>query len=82
MLMKSMYNFSNQHYNNIIKLIIDLIPSKHDLLKDLYHPKKIVSDLSMNNEKIDACEEITCFSRRSIRMTLNVCIVISPGTRR
>jgi hypothetical protein len=53
MAMKSKYNFSNQCYNNIIKLIIDLIPMKHNMLKDLYRSKKIVFGLSMNYEKID-----------------------------
>jgi hypothetical protein len=53
---KSMYNFSNQCYNDIMKLIIDLIPGKHNMLKDLYQPKKIVSGLGMNYEKIDVCE--------------------------
>jgi hypothetical protein len=33
--MKSKYNFLNQCYNNIMKLIIDLIPVKHKMLKDL-----------------------------------------------
>jgi hypothetical protein len=36
MAMKSMYNFSNQCYNDIVELIIDLIPVKHNMLKDLY----------------------------------------------
>jgi hypothetical protein len=54
--MKSKYNFSNQCYNDIMKLIIDLIPGKHNMLKDLYQPKKIVSGLGMNYEKIDVCE--------------------------
>jgi hypothetical protein len=39
MAMKSKYNFSNQCYNDIIKLIIDLIPTKHNMLKDLYQSK-------------------------------------------
>jgi hypothetical protein len=30
------------------KLIIDLIPVKHNMSKDLYQSKKIVSDLRMN----------------------------------
>jgi hypothetical protein len=34
--MKSKYNFLNQCYNNIVKLIIDLIPAKHNMPKDLY----------------------------------------------
>jgi hypothetical protein len=54
---KSKYNFSNQCYNDIKKLIIDLIPVKHNMPKDLYQSKKIVSGLRMNYEKIDAYEK-------------------------
>jgi hypothetical protein len=54
--MKSKYDFSNQYYNDIVKLIIDLIPAKHNMSKDLYQSKKIVVDLGMNYEKIDVCE--------------------------
>jgi hypothetical protein len=57
MTMKSKYNFSNQCYNDIVKLIIDLILTKHNMPKDLYQSKKIVSDLGMNYEKIDVCEK-------------------------
>jgi hypothetical protein len=57
MAMKSKYNFSNQFYNDIIKLIIDLIPTKHNMLKDLYQSKNIVSGLGMNYEKINLCEK-------------------------
>jgi hypothetical protein len=69
MAMKSKYNFSNQCYNNVVKLIIDLILLKHNMSKDLYQSKKIVSDLSVNYEKIDACEKIACCFGRSTRMT-------------
>jgi hypothetical protein len=55
--MKSKYNFSNQCYNDIVKLIIDLILAKHNMLKDLYQSKKIVTGLGMNYEKIDMCEK-------------------------
>jgi hypothetical protein len=57
MVMKSKYNFSNKCYNDIIKLIIDLIPMKHNMPKDLYQSKKIVPGLGMNYEKIDVCEK-------------------------
>jgi hypothetical protein len=57
MAMKSKYNFSNQCYNDIVKLIIDLIPMKHNMSKDLYQSKKIMSGLGMNYEKIDVCEK-------------------------
>jgi hypothetical protein len=80
MAFKSKYNFSNKCYNDIVKLIIDFIPTKHNMLKDLYQYKKIVSGLRMNYEKIDACEKITCCFGRSTRMTPNVCIVVGPYT--
>jgi hypothetical protein len=54
--MKLKYNFSNQYYNNIVKLIIDLILVKYNMPKDLYQSKKIVAGLGMNYEKIDVCE--------------------------
>jgi hypothetical protein len=57
MAFKSKYNFLNQCYNDIVKLIIDLIPVKHNIPKDLYQSKNIVSSLRMNYEKIDACEK-------------------------
>jgi hypothetical protein len=57
MAMKSKYNFSNQCYNDIIKLIIDLILVKHNMPKDLYQSKKIVAGLGMNYEKIHVCKK-------------------------
>jgi hypothetical protein len=36
MTMKSNFNISNQCYSDFIKLIIDLIPVKHNMPKDLY----------------------------------------------
>jgi hypothetical protein len=54
---KSKYSFSNQCHNDVMKLIIDLIIVKHNMPKDLYQSKKIVSCLRMNNEKIDACKK-------------------------
>jgi hypothetical protein len=53
----SKYNFSYQCYNDIVKLIIDFIPVKHNMLKDLYQSKKIVSGPGINYKKIDACEK-------------------------
>jgi hypothetical protein len=59
-----------------VKLIIDLIPVKHNMPKDLYHSKKTVSGLRMNYEKIDECEKIACCFGRSTRMTPNVSIAV------
>jgi hypothetical protein len=39
-----------------VKLIIDLIPAKHNMPKDLYQSKKIVASIGMNYEKIDVCK--------------------------
>jgi hypothetical protein len=57
MTMKSKYNFSNQFYNDVMNLIIDLIPAKHNMLKDLYQSKKIIVGLDMKYEKIDVCKK-------------------------
>jgi hypothetical protein len=38
-----------------MKLIIDLIPAKQNMSKDLYQSKKIFDGLGMNYEKIDMC---------------------------
>jgi hypothetical protein len=57
MAFKLKYRFSNQCYNDIVKLIINLIPLKHNMRKNLYQSKKIMSNLRMNYEKIDAYEK-------------------------
>jgi hypothetical protein len=85
MAFKSKYSFSNKCYNNIVKLIIDTSPrrksaAKHNMSKDLYQSKKIVSSLGINYEKIVAYKKIACCFGRSIRMTPNVCIVVGPDT--
>jgi hypothetical protein len=54
--MKLKYNFLNQYYNDIVKLIIDVILVKRNMPKDLYQSKKIVANLGMNYEKIDVCQ--------------------------
>jgi hypothetical protein len=78
MAMKSKYNFLNQCYNDIIKLIIDLILVKHNMVKDLYQFKKIVAGLGMNYRRLMCAKRIACYSRRSTRTTPNVCIAVGP----
>jgi hypothetical protein len=63
----SKYNFLNQCYNNIVKLIIDPIPTKHNMPKELYQSKKIVINLCMSYEKIDVYEKIACDGRGQMR---------------
>jgi hypothetical protein len=53
---------------------------KHNMPKDLYQSKKIVSSLRMNYEKIDACKKIACCFRRGTRTTSNVYIAVGPDT--
>jgi hypothetical protein len=55
---KSKYRFLNQCYNDIVNFIIDLIPAKHNMPKDLYQSLKIVSGFRMDFEKIDAYEKL------------------------
>jgi hypothetical protein len=52
-----MHNFSNQCYNDIVKFAMDLIPAKHNMSKDLYQSKKIVSSLGMDYGKINICKK-------------------------
>jgi hypothetical protein len=69
---KLKYNFSNQCYNDIVKLIIDLIPAKQNMPKDLYQSKKIVDGLDMNYEKLMCVNGTTCCSGRSTKTIPNV----------
>jgi hypothetical protein len=49
-----------------MKLIIDLIPTKHNMPEDLYQSKKIVSGLRMNYEKIEPAKKRLMPTRRYI----------------
>jgi hypothetical protein len=80
MAFKSKYNSLNQCCNDIVKLIIDLIPVKHNIPKNLYQSMKIVSGLKMNYKKIDAYKKIAFYFGRSTRMTPNVCLAVGPDT--
>jgi hypothetical protein len=77
--MKSKYNFLNPGYNDIVKLIIDLIPGKHNMPKDLYQSKKIIASLGMNYEKM-CVKGTACCSEWSTWTILNVCIAVGPDT--
>jgi hypothetical protein len=58
MAMKSKYSFSNNYYNDIVKLIIDLIPSNHTCRRTCTTTRRLwLVGLSMNYQKIDACED-------------------------
>lgn len=56
-----------------MKLIIDLIPIKHNMLKDLY---QMVVGLGVNYEKIDACQKNCMLFWMDHKTISNVCIVV------
>jgi hypothetical protein len=62
-IIESKFTFSNKCYKELLSLISDVLPSNHMMPKDMYQSKKLLSFLSMEYEKIDACKDITtCFS--------------------
>jgi hypothetical protein len=63
MAIKSKYFFfSNNCYNEILKLLGDVQPKPNKLPKDMYHSKTIIKSLGMDYKKIDVCKKIVCFS--------------------
>jgi hypothetical protein len=55
MAIKSKFFFSNNCFNELLKLIGDVLLNPNKLLKDMYHSKKLIKGLSMDYEKIDVC---------------------------
>jgi hypothetical protein len=53
MVMKSKYFFSNNCYNNLVKLISDIFLKPQKVSKDMYPSKKMMSAPSLKYEKID-----------------------------
>jgi hypothetical protein len=57
MAIKSKYFFSNNFYNDLMKLISDIFLKPHKVRKDMYQSKKMMSTLSLKYEKIDICPD-------------------------
>jgi hypothetical protein len=57
MAIKSKYFFSNNFYNDLMKLNSDILLKPHKVLKDMYQSKKMMSALSLKYEKIDICPD-------------------------
>jgi hypothetical protein len=53
MTIKFKYFFSNNYYNDLMKLISDILLNPHKLPKDMYQSKKLMFTLSMKYERID-----------------------------
>jgi hypothetical protein len=56
MAIKSKLFFSNSYYNELLKLIRDVLSNPNKLPKDMYHFKKLVKGLGMHYEKINVCQ--------------------------
>jgi hypothetical protein len=54
---KSKYFFSNNCYNDLLKLISDILLKPHKVPKDMYQSKKMMSALGLKYEKIDVCPD-------------------------
>jgi hypothetical protein len=55
MAIKFKFFFSNNCYNELLKLIGDVLLNPNKLPKDMYHSKKLVNWLGIDYEKIDVC---------------------------
>jgi hypothetical protein len=54
--LKFRFFFSNNCYNELLKLFGDVLLNPNKLTKDMYHSKKLVKGLNMDYEKIDVCQ--------------------------
>jgi hypothetical protein len=57
MAIKSKFAFSNNCYNELLKLFSDALPMNHKLPRDIYQSKKLFSGLGMDYEKIDVRQD-------------------------
>jgi hypothetical protein len=57
MAIKSKYFFSNNYYNDLVKLTSDILLKPHKVPKDIYQSKKMMSTLNLKYEKIDVCPD-------------------------
>jgi hypothetical protein len=57
MVIKSNYFFSNNCYNDLLKLISDILLKSYKVPKDMYQSKKIMFALSLKYEKIDVYQD-------------------------
>jgi hypothetical protein len=57
MVIKSNYFFSNNYYNDLMKLINDILLKSHKVPKDMYQSKKMMFALGLKCEKIDVCPD-------------------------
>jgi hypothetical protein len=61
MAVKFKFFFSNNCYNELLKLFGNVLLNPNKLPKDMYHSKKLVKGLDMDYEKIDVCQNSCMF---------------------
>jgi hypothetical protein len=71
MSIKSKFFFSNNWYNELLKLIRDVLLNPNKLPKDMYHSKKLVKGLGMDYEKNDVCRNRCMLFERNTRKKTN-----------
>jgi hypothetical protein len=57
MTIKSKFTFSNNCYKKLLKLFNDVLSANHNVLRDMYRLKKLLSDLIMDYKKIDIYQD-------------------------
>jgi hypothetical protein len=57
MAIKSKYFFSNNWYNDLIKLVNNILSMPYKVPKDIYQSKKMMSALRLKYKKIDVCPD-------------------------
>jgi hypothetical protein len=71
MTIKFKYFFSNNCYNDLVKLISDILLKPHKVPKDMYQSKKLTYVLSLKYEKIDICPDNCMLFWKSMTMRRN-----------
>jgi hypothetical protein len=82
MAIKSKYNFSVSYYNDLVDLILDMLPKPHKFPKDFYYSKKLLDGLGMPYQKIHMCESNCMLFWKKIKISSTVHFVRSADTRR
>jgi hypothetical protein len=66
MAIKSKFAFSNNFYKELLNLTSDVLPENHEIPKDMYQSKKLLSGLGMEYEKSMSMTITVCFSGRRL----------------
>jgi hypothetical protein len=71
MTLKSKFFLSNNCYNELLKLIVDVLLNHNKLPKDMYHSKKLVKGTVWIMRRLVSAKIVVCFFRRNTRTKNN-----------